>query len=189
MNKPGHRLTVTLSWQVLASTTSAWECASGPTVLTSLCSALDLPTCLSIYWHCLDLTWPQPADKPMLCPSIAYSKWLLDLPTCLWILLMLKYLQNLQMTKVMPKNIILLVFFTVKVTVALGNGRPGHASACSCPNTDVGQMCAELAWMSNQIHKVRIHNLPGSPESWNLYTLLKPSPSKWQCIVGELYYS
>ena len=97
-------------------------------------------------------------------PNIAYSsKPLLDLPTCLWILLTLKYLQNSQRTKVSP---ILLAFVTVKIAVILGNGRPEgmpQPVRVWCRNTDSGWTCPDWAWTSNQIYVARIYNSPLIP--------------------------
>ena len=140
------------------------------------------------YNFCIEMCkWTASPDNPMLCwtwhshgwlvvslcftwlcPSIAYSKRQLDLPTCLRILPTLNTCKIRRGLKWCPKTPSCLSgLCRSQIAVALGNGRPGHASTCLCRNADGGQTYAGCARMSNQIYVVRIYNFLCSPEGWN----------------------
>ena len=78
---------------------------------------------------------------------------------------------------------VLLAFVAVKITVTLGNGKLGHASACLCHNA---------AWRQLNVHGMDMNVQPDpcgenscNLEGSNLYFKALPM-SKWQCIVGGL---
>ena len=103
-----------------------------------------------------------------LHPSIAYSKRLLDLPTRLWILPMLKYRRGPKWRPKTPSYLSNLC--RSQIAVALGNGRPGHdIQHVLCHNADCGQTYVGCAQMSNQIYLVRIYDFLCSPEGWNYH--------------------